>query len=128
VTLLRYATLVTGAVALPLAPLAFLWSEDPHAWRSAAFGAGVAAFNALAAYSTVLWAQRRRTNVFLGAIVGSMLGRMALVLAAVVVGLGSLDLRRVPMVAALLGYFVLFLVLEIKTLPRTVSPATQART
>jgi hypothetical protein len=126
VTLLRYVTLVTAAVAIPLGPLAFLWSDDPHALRSAAYGGAVAGLNAIAAYSTVLWAQRRRTNVFLGAIVGGMLGRMALVLSAVVVGLGTLDLRRVPMVVALLGYFVLFLLLEIKTLPRTV-PAVPAR-
>lgn len=125
-TLLRYATLVTGAVAIPLAALAVVWSDDPHAVRSAAYGGAVAALNALGAYATIAWAQHRRTNVFLGAIVASMLGRMALVLASVVVGLGSLDLRRLPMVVALLGYFVLFLVLEIKTLPRTVNPATQA--
>lgn len=126
-TLLRYATLVTGAVAIPLPVLAFLWSDDPHALRSAGFGGSVAALNALGAYSTLMWAQRRRTNVFLGAVVASMLGRMAMVLAAVVVGLGSLDLRRVPMVVALLGYFVLFLLLEIKTLPRTVNPSAPAR-
>jgi hypothetical protein len=127
VTLLRYATLVTGAVVIPLPLLAFLWGDDPHALRSAAFGGSVAALNALGAYATLSWAQLRRTNVFLGAIVASMLGRMAFVLAAVVVGLGSLDLRRIPMVAALLGYFVVFLLLEIKSLPRTVGAEARAR-
>jgi hypothetical protein len=127
VTLLRYATLVTGTVAVPLTIFAFLWSEDPHAVRSAVYGASVAALNALGAYSTVLWAQRRRTNVFLGAILGSMMGRMALVIGAVIVGLGTLDLRRVPMVVSLLGYFVLFLALELKTLPRTIPSEAQVR-
>jgi len=120
VTLLRYATLVTGAVAIPLTFLAWFWSDEPHVVRSAAYGGSIAAANALAAYGTVLWAQRRRTNVFVGAIVGGMLTRMALVLGAVIVGLGALDLRRVPMVIALLGYFALFLALELKILPRSV--------
>lgn len=126
-TLLKYTTLVTGAVAIPLAGLAFVWNEDPHGLRSAAYGAGVAAVNALGAYATVLWAQRRRTNVFLGAILGGMAARIVLVLAAVIVGLGTLDLRRVPLVIALLGYFVLFLALEVKTLPRTVPSEAQVR-
>jgi len=119
VTLRRYATLVTGAVALPLGVLALsLGSDDPHAVRSAAFGAALAGFNALAAYALALWAQRGSASVFMGVVLGGMLGRMVLMLAAVAVGLGILDLRRLPLVAALLTYFVIFLVVELLALNR----------
>jgi hypothetical protein len=119
VTLTRYATFVTGAVAIPLAVLGVTWgSTDPHAMRSVAFGGAVAAVNAIAAYATVLWSRERSTNVFLGAVLGGTLGRMAAMLAAAAVGLGLLDLRRVPMVAALLSYYVLFLIFEMKLLAR----------
>jgi hypothetical protein len=119
VTLIRYATLVTAAVGLPLGALALLWgAEDPHAVRSAAFGAAVAGLNAVVAYATALLAQRGSTNVFMAAVLGGMLGRMAAMLAAVAFGLGMLDLRRLPLVAALLSYFVLFLTVELLVLNR----------
>jgi hypothetical protein len=119
VTLTRYATLVIGAVALPLGIIALLWGgEDPHAVRSAAFGAGLAGLNTIVAYALALWAQRGSNNVFLGAVLGGMLGRMALMLGAVAVGLGMLDLRRLPLVAGLLSYFVLFLAVELMALNR----------
>jgi branched-subunit amino acid ABC-type transport system permease component len=69
--------------------------------------------NTLAAHALVLWSERRSTKVFLGAVLGGMAGRMALMLAAVVVGVLGLGLPRLPLVASLLGYFVLFLVLEL---------------
>ena len=116
-TLLRYATLVTGSVALPLAVLALAWgNDDPHGLRSAAFGAGLAGANAVAAYAIARWSQGRSTNVFMGAVLGGMLGRMAVMLLAVAVGLGIFDLRRIPLVVALLSYFVIFLAVELKLL------------
>ena len=124
-TLTRYATFVTGSVAVPLSVLAVTWGpEDPHAMRSVAFGAGVAAVNAIVAYATVLWSRHRSTNVFMGAVLGGTLGRMAAMLAAVALGLGLLDLRRVPLVVALLSYFVLFLVFEMKLLSRRPADAS----
>jgi len=47
----------------------------------------------------------------LGAVLGGMVGRVALMLGAVVVGILGLGLPRLPLVASLLGYFMLFLVL-----------------
>lgn len=105
--------------------LAMTWGPvDPHAMRSVAFGAGLAGANAIVAYATVLWSRNRSTNVFMGAVLGGTLGRMAVMLAAVAVGLGMLDLRRVPLVAALLSYFVLFLIFEMKLLSRRPADAS----
>ena len=59
------------------------------------------------------WSERRSTKVFLGAVLGGMAGRMALMLAAVLVGVLVLELPRLPLVVSLLGYFVLFMVLEL---------------
>ena len=73
----------------------------------------LATLNTLAAHALVLWSERRSTKVFLGAVLGGMAGRMALMLAAVVVGVLGLGLPRLPLVASLLGYFMLFLVLEL---------------
>src|SRR3954453_15530737 len=101
---------VTAAVAMPLAALWLLKSgTDPGTVRSAAFGAGLAGLNAIVAYALVLWSHNRGTKAFMGAVLGGMLGRMAVLLASVVAGIGILDLRRIPLITALLGYFVFFL-------------------
>jgi hypothetical protein len=110
---------VVAAVGGPLAVLVLaLGASDPLAVRSAAFGAGLAGLNAIVAYAVAVWSQPRSTNVFLGAILGGMVARMAFLLGAVAVGLGMLGLARLPLVASLLGYFVVFLVLELKALNR----------
>jgi hypothetical protein len=111
--------LVTVSVAIPLAALARAWgATDPHGLRSAAFGAGLAGVNAIAAYAIAIWSRGRSTNVFMGAVLGGMVGRMGLMLAAVAAGLGLLDLRRLPLVTALLTYFVIFLAVELMVLNR----------
>jgi branched-subunit amino acid ABC-type transport system permease component len=66
----------------------------------------------------VLWAQRRSTNTFMGAVLGGMVGRMGLMLAAVVAGVLVLGLPKVPLAISLLAYFVLFLVFEISVLQK----------
>ncbi len=77
----------------------------------------------MAAHALVRWSSRRSTNVFLGAVLGGMVGRMALMLAAVVAGILVLKLPKVPLAASLLSYFVLFLVMELSILHRSTSPA-----
>jgi hypothetical protein len=47
-----------------------------------------------------------------------MVGRMGLLLVAVVVGVLALGLPKVPLAIALLTYFVLFLVMELAILHR----------
>ena len=119
-SLIRYFFLVLG-IALPT--LALAWAvalsraDSPTRW-AAAFGASVAIANTIAAHALVRWSERRSTNAFLAAVLGGMVGRMALMLAAVVAGVVWLGLPKLPLVGALLPYFVLFLVVELAILQR----------
>lgn len=125
-TLARYAVWVIAAVVGPLALFAaFSGAADPLTVRSVTYGAGLAALNTIVAYALVLWSQGRSTRAFMSAVLGGMLGRMGFLLAAVVVGIGVLDLKREPLVIALLSYFVFFLVLELGVLQRR--PTAEAR-
>jgi hypothetical protein len=126
---LRYGGIVLAVVfgsGLLLWP--FVAPRLDRAGRVAAgVGAALAASNALAAYAIVLWSQRRSTNVFLGAVLGGMLGRMLLLLAAVVAGVLGFGLPRLPLAFSLLGYFVVFLVLELAILHKRTTPEAAAR-
>jgi hypothetical protein len=120
---------VAAAVGGPLVVLVLaVGPSDPLAVRSAAFGAGLAGINAILAYGLAVWSQNRSTNVFLGAVLGGMVARMGFLLAAVALGLGMLGLARIPLVTTLLGYFVVFLVLELKALNRRPILAPPAET
>jgi hypothetical protein len=120
VSLIRYSLLVLG-IALPTLALAWAGAlrraDSPTRW-AAAFGASVAIVNTIAAHALVRWSQRRSTNAFLAAVLGGMVGRMALMLTAVVLGVVWLGLPKLPLVGALLPYFVLFLVVELAILQR----------
>jgi len=118
VSLIRYSVLVLG---IALATFALAWAaalrraDGPTRW-AATFGASVALVNTIAAHALVRWSYRRSAKAFLGAVLGGMVGRMGLMLAAVVAGVLWLGLPKVPLAAALLPYFVLFLVVELSIL------------
>ena len=115
----RYVALVTGVACVSLAAL---WRVLEPGWRkAAAAGAVLAVANTVAAYGLVVWANRRSTNVFLGAVLGGMVGRMGVMLAAVVVAVALLGLPKVPLALSLLSYFVVFLVFELAVLQRRTS-------
>ena len=116
----RYAALVATVVAVSQAVVWMLFHERlaPAALQGTALGAGLAAVNTLAAYGLVLWARTRSTNAFMGAVLGGMVGRMGLMLAAVVAAVLVLGLPKVPLAISLLAYFVLFLVFEISVLQK----------
>jgi hypothetical protein len=63
----------------------------------------------------------------MGAVLGGMVGRMAVMLAAVVAGVLVLGLPKVPLAVSLLGYFVVFLVFELTVLQRRTGSAAEAR-
>jgi len=113
VSLRRYSILVLGVAAATFAAAWSLVPSEAPVRTAMAFGAALATLNTLAAHALVSWSERRSTKAFLGAVFGGMLGRMALMLAAVVLGVLGLGLPRLPLVVALLAYFVLFLVLEL---------------
>ena len=121
----RYAALVFTVVAVSLGGL---WTVLPDESRAAALaGAALAAVNTLAAYALVLWAAGRSTNAFLGVVLGGMVGRMGVMLAAVVAGVLVFGLPKVPLAVSLLAYFVLFLVFELTVLQRRTSGAEARR-
>lgn len=115
VSLGRYALLVSGvAVSLLLIAWALGLRRLDAAGRWAAlYGGALAVLNAVAAYFLVLWSDRRPTRVFLRAILWGTLGRMGVLLLAVVAGILALGLPRVPLVVSLLSCFLVFLVMEI---------------
>lgn len=116
----RYAWFVLAVVA---GSLALVWLGlgqrlSGAALRGVVMGGALAAVNTLAAYGLVRWAQGRSTNAFMGAVLGGMVGRMGLMLAAVVAAVLLLGVPKVPLALSLLSYFVFFLIFEIAVLQR----------
>jgi hypothetical protein len=125
-SLVRYSILVTGTavVTFGLAWALALRRADGPTRGAAAYGAALALANTLAAHGLVLWSSRRSTNAFLGAVLGGMVGRMGLMLAAVVAGILLLGLPSLPLAASLLSYFVVFLIMELTVLHRRTTTLT----
>jgi hypothetical protein len=113
VSFLRYSVLVLAVAVATIVPLALLVPAGAPARAAVGFGAALAALNTLAAHALLRWSEGRSTKAFMGAILGGMVGRMALMLLAVVAGVLWLGLPRLPLVIALLAYFVLFLAIEL---------------
>ena len=112
----RYAALVLGAVA---ASLCAAWPALAAPARPAVLGGALlAASNTVLAYFLAVWSAGRSTRAFMGAVLGGMVGRMAVMLGAVLVGVLVLGLPKVPLTFSLLAYFVVFLVLELAVLSR----------
>lgn len=128
-SLKRYAlivlAIVSGSLLLLLPALSGVL--DAGAQMAALFGALLAALNTLLAFFLVSWSEKRSTNVFLRAVLGGMVARMALMLGAVVLAVIYLGLPKVPLAISLLGYFVLFLVFELRILHTRTTPEAQPR-
>jgi hypothetical protein len=118
VTLVRYSLIVATTAALSQAIAAPFLADD--AWRASAAGALLAALNAVAAYGLALWAEGRGTTAFFGAVLGGMLGRMTVLLAAFAAAVRLLELPSAPLAISLLGHFAAYLVLELGLLHRRV--------
>jgi branched-subunit amino acid ABC-type transport system permease component len=129
VSLSRYTLIVLAVVAggLVLAwPLGLRGLEPRGRW-AALLGGVLAALNTLAAYGLARWSIGRSTNAFLGAVLGGMVGRMGLMLAAVVAGVLALGLPKIPLAISLLSYFVVFLVMELALLHKRTSSGAPVR-
>jgi len=113
VSFLRYSTLVLLVAAATLAATGLLVPAETKARAAILFGAVLAILNTLVAHALVSWSERRSTPAFFGAVLGGMVGRMAVMLAAVITGVLLLGLPRVPLVVSLLAYYTLFLVMEL---------------
>lgn len=128
-SLTRYATVVSAVVLglFAAAMAVFGGSLDAPARNAVLLGGLLAGANAVTAYFLATLAAGTRSNaVFMQAILGGMLGRMALLLGAVVVALVVLELPRVSFVASLLTHFVVFLILEVAVLSRRVPTSPEA--
>jgi hypothetical protein len=128
VSLGRYTLIVVAILALGLGlawPLG-LRGLDPRARWAALLGGVLATVNTLTAYGLVSWSIGRSTNAFLGAVLGGMVGRMGLMLVAVVAAVLALGLPKVPLTISLLSYFVVFLVMELALLHKRTSPGVPA--
>lgn len=125
-SLVRYS-LVVGAIAT--GSFAALWpvlGGRTQGTRSAvALGTTLAGLNAVAAYALVVWSSGRSNTAFFRAVLGGTLGRLAVLLAAVVIAVVGMGLPRLPLVLALLSYYVAFLVLELAVVHRRPAEATR---
>jgi hypothetical protein len=125
----RYAGIVGAVVAVTLAALVLglggrLAAADVTA---VLIGSGIAAANSVAAYWLVVWSAGRSNVWFFRAILGGMLARMTVMLAAVVAGILIVGLPHLPLVFSLLAYFVALLVFELAVVSRRLSqPAARS--
>lgn len=119
-SLSRYTILIlaTAGATFALASLSVLSRSDPSVRWAAAFGTALAVANTLAAHALFLTSSRRSANAFLRLVLGGMVGRMALMLAAVVAAVLWLGLPKLPLAVSLLSYFTLFLMIELTVLHR----------
>ena len=121
---LGFATIVTVTTLLScLGVFLAQGSLSEDAPRAFAFGAALAGLNAVGSMGLLAWSRSRSHAAFMRALLGGMLGRMALLLGAVALGLVALDLPRVPLVIGLLAHFVVFLTLELAIVQRDWKPA-----
>jgi len=127
VSLARYALIVLAIVSssLLIVIAAFGNALDGEARAAAFFGGTLAALNTLLAFFLVSWSEKRSTNVFLGTVLGGMVGRMALMLGALFAAVLYLGLPKLPLTVSLLSYFVLFLVLELAFINKKTSVRTR---
>jgi hypothetical protein len=116
VTFGKYAFTVVGAALASQALLRPLLSEGVR--PAAALGATLAAANVLLAFALAAWGMKRSPRAFLGAVLGGMAVRMALLLLVVALAVTLFDYPKVPLAMTLLAYFVPFLAFELLVLHR----------
>jgi hypothetical protein len=110
-------------MVVTLSSLALVWPllSSAAAQRAVGFGAVLASANSALAYLLARWSARRSQNVFLGAVLGGMLGRMMVMLGAIVLGVLALGLPRLPLAFSVLSYFSVFLIFELALIHRQTS-------
>lgn len=120
---MSFAKYVLSVLGMTTASLGLVWpllegEAVPNPRLAVLLAAGLATLNTIGAYGLVLWSSGRSTKAFMRAVLGGMVARMAVMLAAVVAAIQWLELPALPFVIALLGYFVTFQVFELAILQR----------
>ena len=125
----RYLLIVAAVLAGSAALFALVLPGriEPASQRAAAFGALLAALNTVLAHALLCWSRGRTLKAYLIAVLGGIAARMALVLGLLLVGLSALQLRPLPIVVSLLGYYAVFQVLEFRSLKTTPLARAEAR-
>jgi hypothetical protein len=127
VSLGRYSMIVATMAAVPLAALwPLLGARQDGSFAAAALGCALASLNAMAAFALVAWSSGRSNTVFFRAVLGGTLGRMVLLLGAVAGAIVLLGLPKLPLVIALLSYYVAFLALELAVVHRRTGAQNEA--
>jgi hypothetical protein len=103
-----------------------LWQMDSREIVTAvATGAVMATVNALAGYRALRYAQGKSYTKFLKVVLGGTGIRMAVLLGALVALIKLAGMHPVALTVSLLGYYAVFLVLEILAIQRNVLPPNQ---
>jgi hypothetical protein len=102
------AAALSGAAALRLV--------EASSRAAVGVGATLAALNTIVAFALAAWAESRPVTAFMVAVLGGMLARMAVLLAAFAGAVLWLRLPTLPLVVSLLAYFLGFLIFELAVL------------
>jgi hypothetical protein len=122
-SLVSFGTIVTATVTLSCLGVFLAQASLPEsAPRAFSFGAILAGLNAVASMGLLWWSRRRSHVAFMRVLLGGMVGRMAVMLGAVALGLVAFELPRIPLLIGLLSHFVLFLALELGIVHRDSKP------
>jgi len=107
----RVALVVLAAAALTAYPLVRL--NNPAILVAALAGAALSTFNVIAGFLTIEIAFGKSYTSFLKAVLGGMGLRMLLMLGALTLLITVYHLHTVALTSSLLGFYVVYLVLEI---------------
>lgn len=88
-------------------------------------GALMATVNVLLGYAAISYAQGKSYTTFLKAVLGGMGVRLALLLGTLVVLIRIVGMHAVALTVSLLGFYVIFLILELLFIQRNVVPPNQ---
>jgi hypothetical protein len=103
-----------------------LWRIFPGEITAAVVvGALTATVNVLLGYAAISYAQGKSYTTFLKAVLGGMGARLALLLGTLVVLIKIVGMHAVALTVSLLGFYVIFLILELLFIQRNVFPPNQ---
>jgi hypothetical protein len=119
----QVATVLAGGGVLLAYPL---WRIDsPEILTAVVTGALLAAVNALAGYRAITFARGRSYTTFLKVVLGGSGIRMAVVLAIMILLIKAAGMHPVALTVSLLGFYTVFLILEIVCIQRNILPPNQ---
>jgi hypothetical protein len=114
----RVALVMLTVAAVAAYPLARL--QSPEIVVAALAGTALSTLNVLAGFVTIEIAFGKSYTVFLKAVLGGMGIRMVVMLGALTILIGVYHLHTVALTVALLGFYMIYLVLEILYLQKKV--------